>query len=409
MENPPVRAPHGAQRLAPRAPLRIAASLVAACLIAASLVAGCTSSNSSPPRPAARDTVLAIAPPAEPLASEDASAGVTRFSFIVYGDTRGRRDGIDEQYEHSFVVESMLDTIASLRGGPDPVRFVLQSGDAVVDGGDAAQWNVSFVGLVNRITTEGGVPYFLVPGNHDVTSSENLGSTARRDGLRNYLAAMDRLIPPDGASRRLTGYPTYAFGYGNTFVLAIDSNIAGDATQFAWARAQLDGLDRQRYTHVVAFFHHPPFSSGPHGGPKVERPTAQLRAQWMPLFRAHGVDLLFTGHEHLYEHWVERWRDASGGQHRMDQIVTGGGGAPPYLYTGEPDLRAYLADGARSSVRLEHLVRPGRTAESLAYHYVVVHVDGARVWEAVISVGPGQAFKPYPNMRTVLGDTTAAP
>src|SRR5512141_2788059 len=74
-------------------------------------------------------TVASIAPPRMPLPAEAASAGVTRFSFIAYGDTRGRRDGTDEQYEHSLVVESMLRTISSLANGPDPVRFVLQSGD----------------------------------------------------------------------------------------------------------------------------------------------------------------------------------------------------------------------------------------------------------------------------------------
>ena len=61
--------------------------------------------------------------------------------------------------------------------------------------------NVSFVGLVNRLTTEGGVPYFLAPGNHDVTSSDDLASPGRAEGLRNYLSAMAKLIPPDGATR----------------------------------------------------------------------------------------------------------------------------------------------------------------------------------------------------------------
>jgi 3',5'-cyclic AMP phosphodiesterase CpdA len=201
----------------------------------------------------------------------------------------------------------MIRTIASLRDGPDPVRFVLQSGDAVVNGRDPAQWNVSFVGLVDRITLEGGVPYFLAPGNHDVTASGNLESPRRQEGLRNYLSAMSSLIPPDGATRRLDGYPAYAFGFGNTFVLALDSNIAEDSTQIAWARAQLEGLDKKRFEHIIAFFHHPAFSSGPHGAARIERPTAAVRSTWMPLFREHSVDLVFTGHEHLFEHWIERY------------------------------------------------------------------------------------------------------
>jgi len=353
---------------------------------------------------ASAQEVVAIEAPLVPIPPEAESADVTRFSFLVYGDTRGRRDGQDLQYEHSLVVQSMLRTAARLREGPDPVRFVLQSGDAVVNGGDPAQWNVSFVGLVNRLTQEAGVPYFLAPGNHDVTATANLDSPRRQRGLGNYLAAMSRLIPPDGATRRLDGYPTYAFGYGNTFVLALDSNIAQDSTQFAWAVAQLQGLDRERYVHLVAFFHHPAYSSGPHGGSVVERSTAVVRARWMPVFREHGVDLIFTGHEHLFEHWIERYQDETGQWKRIDQIVSGGGGAPLYLYEGEPDLRAYLAEGVADSVRVTHLVKPGPNRGDNPYHYVVVHVDGPEVWMEVVGVDWGRDFRPYQSARTNLSD-----
>jgi len=354
--------------------------------------------------PARAETVQAIASPRVPLPAEAASAGVTRFSYIVYGDTRGRQDGVLPQYEHSLVVSSMLRTIAALATGPDPVRFVLQSGDAVVNGREARQWNVSFVELVNRLTTEGGVPYFLAPGNHDVTSSMDTAAPGRKAGLRNYMDAVSALIPPAGTGRRLAGYPTFAFGYGNTFVLAFDSEIAGDSTQLAWAEAQLAGLDRGRYAHVVALFHNPAFSSGPHGGAHVEPQTALVRARWMPLFRKYHVELLFTGHEHFFEHWVERYHDAAGHPARIDQIVTGGGGAPLYRYEGEPDLRAYVAAAGPDSLRLEHLVRPGDTAGQNPYHYVVVHVNGAHVSLQVVGVDWGRDFQPYRSARTSLGD-----
>ena len=138
-----------------------------------------------------------IKPPANPLPDEATSRGVTKFSFIVYGDTRGRRDGTAIQYEHSLVIEGMLGQIKKLTTTEYPVKFVLQSGDAVVDGRDGHQWNVSFVPLINRLTTEGGVPYFLVPGNHEATTTEV--------GLRNYFDAVTALIPPDTSPRRLAG------------------------------------------------------------------------------------------------------------------------------------------------------------------------------------------------------------
>ena len=360
----------------------------------------------APTRPAA-ERVASIAPPRTPLPPEAASAGTTRFSFLVYGDTRGRRDGVNEQYEHSLVVDAMLRTIDAMAKGPEPVKFVLQSGDAVVNGRDPKQWNVSFVGLINRLTTQGGVPYFLAPGNHDVTGSADLAAPGRQEGLRNYLSAVGQLIPADGATRRLAGYPTYAFGYGNVFVLAFDSNIAADSTQFAWVEAQLAGLDRKRFPHVVAFFHHPAFSSGPHGGSIVERPTAAVRERYMPLFRRHHVGLLFTGHEHFYEHFVERYRDAAGQPRRIDQIVSGGGGAPLYAYQGEPDLRPYIAAAGADSVRVEHLVRPGPQPGDNPYHFLVVHVDGARIWADVVGIDWGRGYQPYRSARTTLGDAPA--
>jgi len=382
----------------------VAALLVSASLLPASLAsAQVTAPPATPAAPV--DTVTAIARARIPLPAEAASAGVTRFSFIVYGDTRGRRDGIDPQYEHSLIVDAMLRTIAARAAGPSPVKFILQSGDAVVNGGDARQWNKSFTGLINRLTTEGGVPYFLAPGNHDVTTAVALDDPRRRAGLTNYLRAMAQLIPPDGATRRLTGYPTYAFGYGNTFVLALDSNIGDDSTQFAWGRAQLEGLNRKRYPNVVAFFHHPIYSSGPHGAAVIERQTQAMRDRWMPVFRKHGVRLLVTGHEHLFEHWIERYRDVTGARRRMDQLVTGGGGAPLYPYMGEPDLRAYLAASGADSARVEHLVKPGMERGDNPYHYIVVNVDGDRFSLEVLSVDWGTGFAPYRSNRAVLRDS----
>jgi hypothetical protein len=302
----------------------------------------------------------------------------------------------------------MLLAIGRATKTPWPIRFVLQSGDAVVNGRDAAQWSKSFVELINRITRDGGVPYFLAPGNHDVTSSGDLLSPGRREGLDNYLAAVARLIPPDGAARRLSGYPTYAFGYGNVFVLALDSNIAADDVQFAWVTSQLAGLDRKRFPHVVAFFHHPGFSSGPHGGARVEPQTAAVRERYLPLFREHHVTMTVTGHEHLFEHWVERYTGTDGLQHQVDHVVTGGGGAPLYAFSGLPDLTAYTKANASQNVTLEQVARPGPKRGDNPYHFAVVRVNGDQWDIEVIGVDWGRNFAPYHSNRRQLTTPPAA-
>jgi hypothetical protein len=341
------------------------------------------------------ESVNAIAAPSKALPPEAESRNITRFSFIVYGDTRGRRDGIAIQYDHSIIVDSMLAQIKKLGDTEYPVKFILQSGDAVVDGRNARQWNISFIPLINRLTTEGDVPYFLIPGNHEATTTPA--------GLRNYFDAVSALIPPDGSPRRLSGSTTFSFGYGNTFVLGLDANMAADENQYQWVKAQLEGLDRVRYVNVIVFCHQAPFSSGPHGGPTVEVPTAEMRKRYMPLFNANHVRVVFSGHEHLFEHWVERYTDASG-LHRMDLVVSGGGGAPIYTYSGEPDLREYLKANKSSKVTLEHLVKPGVEAGSNPYHYVIVKVDGDKLDLEVVPVDWGAGFAPYRSNNVELED-----
>jgi hypothetical protein len=357
------------------------------------------------PRSSAQNTerVIPITAPAAALPDESASSGVTKYSFIAYGDTRGRRDGVALQYEHSLIVDSMLKQIKELQNTEHPVRFILQSGDAVQHGQNAKEWNVSFTPLIDRLTTEGGVSYFLAPGNHDVSHASTMDAPERKESLKNYLDAVSALIPPDGSPHRLARYPAFSFGYGNTFVIGFDANIAGDQRQFEWVKNQLEGVDPRRYVNVIVFCHQAPFSSGPHGGPEVEPPTVELRNKYMPLFRAHHVRAVFSGHEHLFEHWVEHYTDASG-RHRMDLIVSGGGGAPIYTYTGEPKLEEYLKANEASKVELKHLVKPSVDAGLNPYHYLLVRVDGENLDMQVISVDWGKGFEPYRSNKAALKD-----
>lgn len=370
------------------------------CLIA--VAAGQTQQTALPPE-AVTEPVRPIKAPRTPLPSEEASANVKRFSFIVYGDTRGRRDGFEQQYEHSLVVNSAIATIKKLEKTEFPVRFVLQTGDGVANGRIGRQWNASYIDLINRLTQEGNVPYFLAPGNHDVTSAAVNDNPQRQIGLKNFYSANAELIPKEGSPRRLTGYPVFSFGYGNTFVIAMDTNIAGDEKQFEWIKGQLEWLDRSRYRNIVVYGHHPVLSSGPHGGAKLEPASAILRQRYMPLFRKHHVRMLFVGHDHMFEHWVERYEDEAG-KHRIDHVLTGGGGAPLYAYAGDPDTRDYIKAGAAEKVTLDRIAKPPAEPGGGAYHYVLVQVDGEKINLEVIGVDWGRDFQPYRSNKANLND-----
>ena len=363
--------------------------------------------------------VRPIQPPATALPPESASAGVTRFSFIAYGDTRCdcRVAGGDTrrltspkpevEADHAAVVDALVAKASELAGSRFPVRFVLQSGDATWRGPDAERWNDVFTPIVERITRGANLPFFFVPGNHDVTALPP-SDPEHALGLHHTLSAISKLIPPEGSPRRLSGYATFAFGYGQVFVIGLDSNIAGDLVQLAWVTDQLQRLDRARYTHVVAVFHHPPFTSGRYSGVastvvlpnglgassgSVAPEALAIRRLYMPLFRRHHARLIVAGHDHLLDHWVERYTDG-GRAYRLDQIVSGGGGAPSYVYTGEPDLGDYVAAGASANVRLEHLARPEATPEANPNHFLVIQVDGPRLAVEVVAAR-GRPYTPY--------------
>jgi len=123
----------------------------------------------------------------------------------------------------------------------------------------------------------------------------------------------------------------------------------------------------------------------------------------MPLFHTHHVRAVFSGHEHLFEHWVEHYTDASG-THRMDLVVSGGGGAPIYPYTGEPDLEGYLKANESLKVSLQHLVKPGNEESPTPYHYLIVKVDGDKFNIQVIGVDWGRHFAPYRSNEVELQD-----
>ncbi len=160
-----------------------------------------------PAIPAVWVPVRPIEPPATPLASETASAGVTRFSFLAYGDTRSGGalgvpgDGDVIHPEHTRIVDRMIVKARESAATPFPVRFVLQSGDAVLRGINGAMWNVSFTPIIERLTRGANIPYFFSVGNHDVTGMP-AGDPQRALGLHNTLTAMSKLIPPEGSPRR---------------------------------------------------------------------------------------------------------------------------------------------------------------------------------------------------------------
>lgn len=196
-------------------------------------------------------------------------------TFAVYGDTRGVWD---DWRNASFVANAIKQKNPS---------FIIHTGDIVHDGRNKKEW----------------VDYFTI--------SDLLHNTSLYPAIGNH-------------EKRANYYDTYflqnistswySFDNGPVHFIALDSEFP-----YRYNQEQFQFLIRDLLTHekpyTIIYFHHPPYSAGLHGS------TYDIRFLWGVFFELFNVDIVFNGHDHLYEH---------GKVGSVHYVVAAGGGAPLY-------------------------------------------------------------------------------
>jgi 3',5'-cyclic AMP phosphodiesterase CpdA len=90
----------------------------------------------------------------------------------------------------------------------------------------------------------------------------------------------------------MRGERYYSYARKNVRFFALDSNQM-DPMQLAW----IDNALRQSADQwKICYFHHPLYSNGGRHGSEVD-----LRVVLEPLFVKYGVNVVFSGHDHIYE------------------------------------------------------------------------------------------------------------
>jgi len=182
-----------------------------------------------------------------------------------------------------------------------------------------------------RAFNEGLNRFFPTPGNHDA---------ANNNGLIPYFNYFT--LPGN------ENYYTFSWGPVTFFAL---NTVEGDLTvQKAWLEQQL-ALSVSPF-HIV-FFHHSPFSTGPHGSFEG--------TQWD--YFALGIDLIFSGHDHLYER-IEKKEEE-----QIHYIINGIGGRSIYecnaselssgqfsLYCNNSDYGAVKVSATKNKMTIEFFV-----------------------------------------------------
>jgi 3',5'-cyclic AMP phosphodiesterase CpdA len=165
-----------------------------------------------------------------------------------------------------------------------PFDFVIMLGDNICHGGGSSHFEKRFE-LPYKPLLDASVSFYASLGNHD-SPSERFYKLFNMNGRRYY-----------------------TFKKGNVRFFALDSNHM-DPEQLQWLEQEL----RESREHwKICFFHHPLYSDGRSHGPDLD-----LRAVLEPLFERYEVNLVLSGHDHVYERIKP--------QHGVDYFVLGNAG-----------------------------------------------------------------------------------
>jgi predicted MPP superfamily phosphohydrolase len=148
-----------------------------------------------------------------------------------------------------------------------PFEFVIMLGDNMYGGESPADFKQKFEDPYKPLL-DGGVKFYASLGNHDNPNQ--------------------RFYKPFNMGEKRY----YNFKSGNAEFLALDSNYM-DPQQLNWITQRLQSSNS---AWKICFFHHPLYSDGRFHGPDKD-----LRARLEPVFEQYGVNVVFSGHDHVYE------------------------------------------------------------------------------------------------------------
>jgi hypothetical protein len=232
--------------------------------------------------------------------------------FAVFGDTG---QGTSAQTKIADVIQ---------RANPD---FVLHCGDLVYQGFNdrSVDWR-----LFNYYQSHmARVPYYMVPGNHDLNCCVGDGQPDYNptNWLENATNFQNSFFLPTNTATGTEHF--YSFDAGDAHFIGLynpwfaDYNFTPMSEQFRWFTNDL-AHSSKRWKFI--FMHMPLATSGGHVGrddnANSKNDSAELMHLLLPVAERYGVNLIFGGHDHNFE----RFAPTNGIHH----LVTGGGGGTVY-------------------------------------------------------------------------------
>ncbi|MEL6820238.1 MAG: metallophosphoesterase, partial [Calditrichota bacterium] len=249
------------------------------------------------------------------------------------GITGGIRYMAKRPYYHPDFRSHMRSTLLDASKSRNSDFLVILGDLCASDGTRPLHWKYFLDETRRQSNLASELPLVTVPGNHDRTGNP--------DGEANYKAVFNR---PN----------FYTLEFKDAVLICLDSNylvdqkddipddrqdslftqyfVSSDSTSPSWLERQLATYADKSFKIIA--MHHPAVSFGKHFTNWLQRKYGnnlnEKRIQFIDLLLENNVQVIFTGHEHLYEHNVikrDQARPDLAGK-ELHVVISSSGGVP---------------------------------------------------------------------------------
>jgi hypothetical protein len=186
----------------------------------------------------------------------------------------------------------------------------------------------------------------------------------------------------------------YAIDYANIHLVILDttdSDLDPGSDMLEWLKNDLSQNTRQ---WLIAAFHHPPYTKGTHDSDKREDSRARMhkvRENALPILEAAAVDLVLSGHSHMYErsHLMDCHYGESTEFNDSNIVSTGINGQHKEYRKPENNIAhsgaVYVVAGSSSKVDSAPLNHPAMVVSMEEAGSLVIDVEGNRLTSRFIN------------------------